>query len=502
MYEAFYGLTSKPFQLNPDPQFYFPSKQHRRAAAYLEYGMHQNEGFIVITGEVGAGKTTIVRHMLDGLDEDRFLAAQLVSTQIDAEDTLRLVGAAFGIRTKDVEKADVLMSLEAYLISMTSKGKRCLLIVDEAQNLTSRAVEELRMLSNFQYGNHALLQSFLIGQPEFRNILQRPQMTQFRQRVIASSHIGPMDVEETRGYVEHRLKCAGANGCPTFTPDSFDAIFRATSGIPRRINSLCDRLLLSGYLNEKKEFDVCDVDAVADEIFEETQGRPSVLSHRADGRRATESESKIASSEQDTSALRQEPARRRRQSVAPILDVGDSSREDLAALLEGLNAWQFNERLGRLEQSLQQLEVINGTTLSLLQRIVSSIAPEGALLPKEPPSMGPDDPAKAKSPKKPSVAQKGVSFSEPEGDVQAPEQSATVGGDGSRAVEPASVTPESELSGNVPPAAAPPALPRTKRSKQRFRRKIVPTTTHVGDLRDTEQASGTPENTLPLREAE
>ena len=184
MYESFYGLTSKPFQLNPDPKFYFASKQHRRATAYLEYGMHQNEGFIVVTGEVGAGKTTIVRGMLENLDQDKVVAAHLVSTQLDADDTLRLVGAAFGIRTKDVEKSDVLMSLEAFLISMTGKGKRCLLIVDEAQNLTARAVEELRMLSNFQFGNHALLQSFLIGQPEFREILQSPQMAQFRQRVI------------------------------------------------------------------------------------------------------------------------------------------------------------------------------------------------------------------------------------------------------------------------------------------------------------------------------
>ena len=497
MYEDFYGLTSKPFQLNPDPKFYFPSKQHRRAAAYLEYGMHQNEGFIVITGEVGAGKTTIVRHMLDGLDEDRFLAAQLVSTQIDAEDTLRLVGAAFGIRTKDVEKADVLMSLEAYLISMTGKGKRCLLIVDEAQNLTSRAVEELRMLSNFQYGNHALLQSFLIGQPEFRNILQSPQMTQFRQRVIASSHIGPMDVDETRGYVEHRLKCAGANGCPTFTPDSFDAIFKATSGIPRRINSLCDRLLLSGFLNDKKEFDVCDVDLVADEIFEETQGRSSGQPHRAD-LRPTESEPKSPSDERNMPVQQPKSTKGHRQTVTPAFDIGCASREDFAGVIEGLNAWQFNERLGRLEQSLRQLEVINGTTLSLLQRIVSSIAPEGALLHKEPPSMAADDPAEATS----SVAQETVPPSDPEGEVHAFEQSATASEDGNRTVEPVSAAPEAELAGYVPSVVTPPALPRTKRSKQRFRRKVVPTTTQVGDFQDTERSANAPEDTAPPREPE
>ena len=375
MYESFYGLTSKPFQLNPDPKFYFASKQHRRATAYLEYGMHQNEGFIVITGEVGAGKTTIVRGLLDSLDEEQFIAAHLVSTQLDADDTLRLVGAAFGIRTKDVEKSDILMSLEAFLISMTGKGKRCLLIVDEAQNLTPRAVEELRMLSNFQFGNHALLQSFLIGQPEFREVLQSPEMMQFRQRVIASCHIGPMDVEETRGYVEHRLKCAGAHEYPTFTADSFLEIFKATSGIPRRINSVCDRLMLFGYLNDKKEFDAKDIGEVADEIFEETQSKPYPQAKRADDR-PSELGSPASDADQARAFQPQTSTRNARQGGTPATEFALSSREDLDHLLAGLNAWQFNERLGRLEQGLQQLEVINGATLSLLQKFISSIAPE------------------------------------------------------------------------------------------------------------------------------
>jgi general secretion pathway protein A len=197
MYEAFYGLASKPFQLNPDPNFFFGSKQHRRAKAYLEYGVSRNEGFIVITGEIGAGKTTVLRSLIDGLHGSNVIAGHLVTTQLGAEDTLRMVGAAFGFRVKDVPKSELLITLEAFLISQTSKGKRCLLIVDEAQNLSPKAVEELRMLSNFQFGNQALLQSFLIGQPEFREILQRPEMEQFRQRVAATCHIGPLDQDET-----------------------------------------------------------------------------------------------------------------------------------------------------------------------------------------------------------------------------------------------------------------------------------------------------------------
>lgn len=345
MYEAYYGLTSKPFQLNPDPSFYFGSKQHRRATAYLEYGMHQNEGFIVITGEVGAGKTTIVRGLLESLDPDKVVAAHLVSTQLDADDTLRLVGAAFGLRTRDVSKSDILMSLEAFLISMTGKGKRCLLIVDEAQNLTARAVEELRMLSNFQFGNHALLQSFLIGQPEFRGILQSPHMMQFRQRVIAACHIGPLDVDETRAYIEHRLNCAGAKGSPTISQGAYEAIFKASSGIPRRINSICDRLLLSGYLGGHKDFDTPEVEDVAREIHEETiGGNTQVL-----GGLSAPSISQGLETQRSTDSF-----------------------NDPAGLLASLNSEQFGERLARMERSLLQLEKINSTTLQLLQHLVDN----------------------------------------------------------------------------------------------------------------------------------
>lgn len=351
MYEAFYGLTNKPFQLNPDPSFYFGSKQHRRAAAYLEYGMHQNEGFIVITGEVGAGKTTIVRGMLDSLDQEKVVAAHLVSTQLDADDTLRLVGAAFGLRTKDISKADILMSLEAFLISATGKGKRCLLIVDEAQNLTARAVEELRMLSNFQFGNHALLQSFLIGQPEFRQILQSPHMMQFRQRVIAACHIGPLDVEETRAYIEHRLKCAGSTGVPTILPAAHEAIFKASSGIPRRINSVCDRLMLFGYLSGKKEFDEPDVEEVAREIHEETMGSTTQVGVSYASAPAHSPYTQL--------------------NAAGVAADGNLT-SDPAALLASLNVQQFGERLARLERSLLQLEKINGATLTLLQQLVSN----------------------------------------------------------------------------------------------------------------------------------
>lgn len=354
MYEAFYGLKNKPFQLNPDPSFYFGSKQHQRASAYLDYGLHQNEGFIVITGEVGAGKTTIVRGMLDSLDPEKVVAAHLVSTQLDAEDTLRLVGAAFGLRTKDVSKADVLMSLEAFLINETGKGKRCLLIVDEAQNLTPRAVEELRMLSNFQYGNHALLQSFLVGQPEFRQILQSPHLMQFRQRVIAACHIGPLDVEETRAYIQHRLNCAGSTGIPEISQEAYEAIFKASSGIPRRINSVCDRLLLFGYLSNQKSFGAADVVEVANEINEETMGTSTQVAALVG----------VATGISPVTA------------VAADTYPHQARNDNPVELLAALNVQQFGDRLARLEQGLLRLERINATTLTLLQQAFGAKTPK------------------------------------------------------------------------------------------------------------------------------
>jgi putative secretion ATPase (PEP-CTERM system associated) len=335
MYEAFYGLRSKPFQLNPDPEFYFGSKQHRRARAYLEYGVHRNEGFIVITGEVGAGKTTVVRGLLAGLDSNKVVSAHLVTTQLDAEDTLRMVGAAFGVRVKDVPKADVLMALEAFLVQQTSQGRRCLLIVDEAQNLSQRAVEELRMLSNFQYGQQALLQTFLVGQPEFRAILQSPAMQQLKQRVTAASHIGPLDAQETQGYIEHRLRHAGGNGRPIFDAPAHEAIFKASGGIPRRINLTCDRALLLGFLGNKETLSADDVNEVVAEINDESgTTRVTYL-----------------------------------QPVAGPVDSNQAS-QSMVRQIQSLGLEQYDARVRRLENSMLRLERINLEILAMLQKLV------------------------------------------------------------------------------------------------------------------------------------
>ncbi|AKJ29905.1 XrtA/PEP-CTERM system-associated ATPase [Caldimonas brevitalea] len=253
MYESHFGLTGAPFQLNPDPSFYYDSRGHASALAYLKFGVYQGEGFIVVTGDIGAGKTTLVRTLMGGLDPQHVVAAQVVSTQLESGDLLRAICTAFGIAPAGKSKAELIAGLEAFLTAVAASGRRALLVVDEAQNLSLEAIEELRMLSNFQLEEHALLQSFLVGQPELRKLLESRSMEQFRQRVIASCHLGPLDLEETRAYVEHRLKRVGWQDRPLFDAAAFQEIHRWTGGIPRRINLLCNRLLLGAYLGSTDE---------------------------------------------------------------------------------------------------------------------------------------------------------------------------------------------------------------------------------------------------------
>jgi len=269
MYESFYNLTAKPFNLSPDPRFFFGSRGHKRAMSYLRYGINQGEGFIIITGDIGTGKTTLVRTLFAELANENVVAAQLVTTQLEADDMLRMVAASFGLAHDRVAKATLLKNLETFLMARAREGKRVLLVVDEAQNLPPRSLEELRMLSNFQVGEKALMQSFLLGQEEFRQTLQADGLEQLRQRVIASYHLSPLDLEETIGYIEHRLQLVGWKEDPRFTPEAYESIHQFTNGVPRRINNLCDRLLLYGFLEEAHEITPETVKVVTDELLEE-----------------------------------------------------------------------------------------------------------------------------------------------------------------------------------------------------------------------------------------
>jgi len=269
MYEDFYGLTGKPFQLSPDARFFFNSKGHNRAMAYLRYGLEQGEGFIVITGGVGTGKTMLVRNLFDELDSARFLAAELVTTQVQPNDMLRIVCASFGLSHKGATKAMLLDDLESFLRSQYTVGKRVLLVVDEAQNLPQNSLEELRMLTNFQVDGRALLQCFVLGQEELKPTLQGPNMEQFRQRVIASYDLRALNLEELKDYIIHRLRLVGWSDNPNIHDEVFDGIYEFTGGVPRRVNTLCDRMLLFGCLEEKHHIDLNALDKVIAEIKDE-----------------------------------------------------------------------------------------------------------------------------------------------------------------------------------------------------------------------------------------
>jgi general secretion pathway protein A len=275
MYTDHYRLTGQPFQLTPDARFWFDSRTHRKAMAYLGYGLAQGEGFITVTGEIGAGKSTLVAHVMANIDRARLNAISLVSTQVEGDDMLRLVAQGLGVATGQVEKARLLDAVEQRLEEELRAGKRTLLIVDEAQNLPVSALEELRMLSNFQIGGRALLQIVLLGQPEFRDKLAGPGLEQLRQRVIATHHLDAMGADEIDAYVRHRLTRVDWQGNPDFEPGAFEAVHRTTGGIPRRVNQLMQRVLLAAALENAELVTAETVESVAAELGADAAPQPA-----------------------------------------------------------------------------------------------------------------------------------------------------------------------------------------------------------------------------------
>lgn len=272
MYESYYGFSEKPFQLSPDPRFFFATNHHQRALSYLQYGLDQGEGFIVITGPIGTGKTTIARNLMSSIGDENIVAAQLVTTKLSPDELLELVAAEFKIPLAGNSKAEILRAIENFLIQLHKQGKRALLLVDEAQNLPAETVEELRMLSNFQLDDKPLIQSFLLGQEELKDIIQAPNMEQFRQRIIASAHLKPLSCEEVSSYINHRLKQAGCEKEALFSDESFALIHQKTLGVPRKINIFVDRLLLFGFLEELSNFTTENINCVAEEMSVELTG--------------------------------------------------------------------------------------------------------------------------------------------------------------------------------------------------------------------------------------
>lgn len=254
MYEAYFGLNQKPFELVPNPDFLFLSKSHKRALTYLDYGISERVGFILLTGEVGSGKTTIIRDLINKHHEQVVLS-KVFNTRVNSEQLIALINDDFGISSAGRDKTTMLRDLNDFLVEQYARGNFPVLIIDEAQNLTPKLLEEIRMLSNLETDSAKLLQIILVGQPELRETIGVPALRQLRQRISINCHLQPLSRQEMELYILHRLEIGGNRTAVTFTGEAFDLIFASSRGIPRLINIICDFLMISAFAEETNMLD-------------------------------------------------------------------------------------------------------------------------------------------------------------------------------------------------------------------------------------------------------
>lgn len=266
MYKAFFGLTEKPFQMTPDTRYFYPSAKHMDALNHMVYAIGERRGFVVITGEIGSGKTTLSRMLFQKLDPSTKTAI-IRNTHLTAKDLVALTLDELEIPVRPgLTKTQMIGLLNEFLIDQLRGGCNVVLLIDEAQNLKPSVLEEVRMLSNLETEREKLIQIILMGQPELKAKLWLKDLTQLRQRVTLHYHLAPLDACETAAYISHRLHVAGANGMPIFSSTTYAKIFDHTKGVPRLINSLCDAALLTGYVNESKVIEPDTIDEVAGEL--------------------------------------------------------------------------------------------------------------------------------------------------------------------------------------------------------------------------------------------
>ena len=266
MYESFFGLKEKPFRMTPDTRYFYPSERHMDALSHMVYAIEERRGFVVITGEIGSGKTTLSRVLFQKLDP-RTKTAIVRNTHLTSKDLISAVLEELEIPFRPSDsKTHLIGLLNEFLIDQLREDNNVVLLIDEAQNLKPSVLEEVRMLSNLETETDKLIQIVLMGQPELQQKLWLKELTQLRQRVTLHYHLGPLDAKETGGYVTHRLRVAGANGSEVFNPAALTKVFQYTKGVPRLINGLCDRALLTGYVQEAKAIGTEIIEEVAQEL--------------------------------------------------------------------------------------------------------------------------------------------------------------------------------------------------------------------------------------------
>src|SRR3954466_7985086 len=265
MYERFYQLRERPFALSPDPEYLYPSRVHQEALSYLRYGLETQAGFVVITGEIGSGKTTLLQTLLRNLDSQTTVG-RIVNTMLEPRELLETIMIDFGLAPSGKSKPLLLRDLAQYLVDQRLAGRLVLLVIDEAQNLSLAALEELRMLSNLETEKSKLLQIVLVGQPNLRDKLAAPELEQLRQRITVSYHLTPLDAEETHNYINHRLRHAALATPLEFPREATDLIHARSRGVPRIINVICDAALVFGYAEERRTFDAPMIREVLTEL--------------------------------------------------------------------------------------------------------------------------------------------------------------------------------------------------------------------------------------------
>lgn len=312
MEDVFYNLTAEPFRLSPDHRFCYEHKCYAKARAYMAYAFMRAEGFVMITGRPGTGKTTLIGELIESLSNENVQTANLVCTQLHADDLLKVTAYEFGVSHSIVEKGELLQHLGILLRRWNRENRRALLIVDEAQDLSESAMEELRLLTNIQENGQPLLQIFLLGQPELRELVLSPALEQVHQRIVAASHLEALQEDETEAYIIHRLKKVGWQGDPNLSKNLFPLIHKYSEGVPRRINLICSRLFLHGCVEQRHKIGLADLKEVIKELQGENLAAGSQLNNEDfeaqdtfDGPEtfvAAESVSEAAETAEDTAA--------------------------------------------------------------------------------------------------------------------------------------------------------------------------------------------------------
>jgi general secretion pathway protein A len=254
VYLEYYSLTEAPFDITPNPRFLFYSPKHREAYNHLLYGIRERKGFVQLTGEVGAGKTTLCRAMLEQLD-GQFATALILNPVMSPDELMKAIAIEFGLDVRDLDRLETIEEINKFLLWQVEMGKDSVLIIDEAQDLTDELLEQVRLLSNLELDNRKLLQIVLMGQPELRDRLNNPRLKQLRQRITVRYHLMPLNRCEVNQYIQHRLEVSGAKGAPYFTQPALWRVHRYSGGIPRLVNAVCDKALLAGYVQQTDKID-------------------------------------------------------------------------------------------------------------------------------------------------------------------------------------------------------------------------------------------------------